>query len=65
MSSADYDRLDRGKAANEAGHTTAVYALLLPPAEAGHDEAQRLVGGLMTPGLRRRGKSSDRPTARP
>jgi TPR repeat protein len=47
MDPQDQDRLDRGRAANEAGRFAEAYALLLPLAEAGNAEAQGLVGSLM------------------
>jgi TPR repeat protein len=49
----DQDRLDRAKAADGAGRTAEAYSLLLPLAEAGHAEAQGIVGSLMMAGLHR------------
>jgi TPR repeat protein len=47
MTTEDQDRLDGGKAASEAGRMAETYALLLPLAEAGHAEAQGIVGSLL------------------
>jgi TPR repeat protein len=49
----EQDRLERGRAASEAGRTAEAYALLLSLAEGGHAEAQGIVGSLMMLGLRR------------
>lgn len=53
MSPDDQNQLDRGTAANDAGRTAEAYTLLLPLAEAGHAEAQGLIGGLMMLSLHR------------